>query len=328
MSSPGIAAAEAEQATQAQQPPRKRHRLAAASRSASPDFLPENTDEAQPAEQVHMDPASSPARQGSQQMTKVTLEPFLDDPSSAAVGSREQEDMEDRTALHAMEARQQETAVLESRSSPLQAAEAIAELASPKQQQQQPPEPQLSEYDTAANGPSTAANMEHLAALQGITVTRPEENGDSSAAAYSSVIAADPGHGADMLAGHQQAAADSLAHAPGTVSGESREEDEVMQEANQMDSPLRDEPSADLYPAHQYSGVEAHTPAAASSMDEDGPDPMPGDEGVGASKLDAHPAAVLPCKQTDVSMESIAVDTGPHQGPMPEVRASENGNLP
>lgn len=326
MSSPGIAAAEGEQAAQAQQPPRKRHRLAAASRSASPDFLPEDTDEAQPAEQAHMLPASSPARQGSEQMTKVTLEPFLDDPSSAAVGSREQRDVEDGTALHAMGVHQQETAMLETQSSPAQAAEATAGLASPKQQQQQPPEPQLRESDTVADGPSAAATMEHLPALQAVVVTGPQENGDCSAAAHSSVIAEDPGQGADVLAGHQQAAADSLAHAPMAVNGEGREENEIMQEADQMDSPLRDEPPAILYPVHQHIGVEAQTPAAASSMDKDASDSMPGDEGVGAGILEADSTAVLPCKQTGVSVDGITTDTGPHQEPMPEVRASENGN--
>ena len=98
-----------------------------------------------------------------------------------------------------------------------------------------------------------------------------------------------------------------------------------MQEADQMASPLRDEPSAGLYPAHEYSGVEAQIPAAASVMDEDAPDPMPGDVGVSAGKLDAHPAAALPCKHTDVS-EGITIDTGRHHEPMSEVRASENGN--
>ena len=330
MSSPGAAAAEGEHATQAQQPPRKRHRLAAASRSASPDFQPEDMGEAQPAEQVHMDPGSSPARQGSGQMTEVTLDPFLDDPSSAAVGSTEQRDMEDRSALHATEAHHQDTAMLETGSSPVQAAEAAAGLASPKQQQQQqqpPPEPQLRESDTVANGPSTAATMEHLPALQGVMVTESQENGDSSAAAHSSVIAEDPGRGVDILAGHQQAAADSSAHAPRTLNGGGRGEDKDMQEADQTDSPLRDEPSAELYPAHQHSGVEAQTPAVASSMEKDASDPMPGDEGVGAGNLEAESTVVLPCKQTDVSMESIAVDTGPLQEPMPEVRANENGNL-
>ena len=103
MSSPGIAAAEDKQAAQAQQPPRKRHRLAAASRSASPDSQAEIMVEAQPAEQVHMEPGSSPARLGRGQMTEVTTEPGLNKPS---VRSREQGDVEDGTAspgLHAME---------------------------------------------------------------------------------------------------------------------------------------------------------------------------------------------------------------------------------
>ena len=333
MSSPGIAAAEGEQAAaRAQQPQRKRHRLAAASRSASPDFQPEIVVEAQPAKQVQLELDSSPARQGSGQMTEVTLKHMSDEPSSAAVGGREEGDVEDRTALpgaHKTEAHQQKAAVLGTQGSPLQAAEAIIELASPKQQHQQPLESRLREYDAEANGPSTAATTEHLHPLQAVSVTAPQENGDSSAAAHSSIDAEDPGHDADVLAGHQQASADSLAHPPGTVNGEGREEDKDMQEADQMDSPLRDEPSAGLYPAHHHSGSagEAQTPAAMSSKDQDAPDPLPDDENlVGAAKSDANPAAVLPGEQTGVSVDEI-VNTDPHQEPMPDFRASENGNL-